>query len=334
MDGLEFLTEPPVRAATLVIQPHNSQERSIHNLDMDVFERWCPSLADRFHSQKDSSLKICVLKGTSITAAICFLRYLYLGEYTFYQANVDVLVPPLLHLQVFFLAERWDLPDLQILVLTHLTEDTDPTWGQGYHPMDLCEAIRYLYVELASHTDPRKILADYCVANFVNDGLQTHEYFRQTVYECPPFLKDLCRANMDNGFSDPSAFTIMSLPVCKHFSHSSRTLNPAALNFNCAFHEGEEDPAVLAQPDTYDDEGDDCKTVIELEADDSATDLPSTSVCSSPRTSEASTDSHGFTIIPIRDFEWTMLEEGSSSAQHPEESSSELSDSEFELVVR
>jgi len=143
------LEETPVTAAicllcyaTLVVQPNSSQERRIENLDFDIIEKWCPSLATRFHAQAGSLSKVFVLQETPVTAAICLLRYLYLGEYTFYQADVDVVVPPLLRLQLFLLATQWNLPDLQTLILIHITEDTDPTWGQGYHPMDLCEAIR------------------------------------------------------------------------------------------------------------------------------------------------------------------------------------------------
>lgn len=344
MDGLEFLEESPAGTATLVIQPANAQPREIHNLSISRIKESCPTLASQFHHTKDDVTRTCVLKRSSITAGISFLRYLYLGEYALYQADVDVLIPPLLHLQLFRLAEQWDLPDLQQLVITHLTNNTDPTWGNGYHPMDLCEAIRYLYVEMATRAELRKILADYCVANFVNDGLQSCEYFRQTVYECPPFLRDLCRANMDNGFSHPSAFDIINLPVCRHPSHNSKTIDPAWLNFNCAFHKEEEEEEKGGNVPLFstnlvtsgDSDVENSKTVVVEQDDDSSSNLLLPSSATSPRISEASEDSHGFTVIPIGDFEWTMLQEMSNSENQSERSGSESdewTDSEFGLVM-
>lgn len=323
MDDLKFLTDSPSGGATLLVQPIDVPEKIICRLNFNLIEEACPTLADRFHDMGDG-FSAYTMKDTTATAAICLLRYIYLGDYMICEAAVDTPIPPLLHLQVFRLAEIWSLPDLQQLVQTYLSMETDPTYGIGYHPVDLCDGLRYLYVELLNHVGIRKILADYCVANFVNDGLKSSEIFRQTVFECSALLQDLCRANMDNGFSDPSALEIMQLPVCQHPIHDDKSIDPASLNFVCGFHT-EEQPVTPEQH---------CSNEGNVESDGSRStdsDLISMSDPISPRVSETSTDSHGFTIIAFGDFDWAMLDPETSKVQDVTET---WSDSEFELIIR
>jgi len=126
---------------------------------------------------------------------------------------------------------------------------------------------------------------------------------------------------MEDGFSNSSAFEIIKLPVCKHPLHDRQTIDPATLIFNCEFHPRdesviEEQPSLDDDDDHHDDDGDDV-------SDDTATvtegpdrdDYEIMSGATSPRESEASNDSHGFSIISVEEFEWSMLELGSESEQ-------------------
>jgi len=324
MDDLQFLVHSPSGTATLFIQHADSSERTITNLSMELMEEKCPLLAAKFRYLDDHSGPTYTIQGMSATAVTCFLRFVHIGDYAVCEESAGSSVPPLLHLQVFHLAEMWVLPDLQQLVLQYLSNETDPVWGSGYHPAELCEGLRYLHVELSSHVDLRKVFANYCVTNFVNDGLGNCEIFRQTVYQCPPLFRDLCRANMEDGFSNSSAFEIIKLPVCKHPLHDRQTVDPATLIFNCEFHPRDES-VIEEQPSLDDDDGDDGDdvsddTVTVTEGPDSD-DYDVMSGATSPRESEASNDSHGFSIISVEEFEWSMLELGSESEQSTDDES-------------
>lgn len=237
MDDLGFLDR--VTPGTVSVQLDVNGTRTTVGLPINpwLLLDKCPKLVDSLIDDGNT----LVLPNVSRTAAICFLRWLHLDDYVQDQVDSELFQPVslLLHLQMYQCGIRWSSAELTYTAKRHVLRETEAGCSFATPIIDLVEAIRTLYMELYSHQDLREYVAYYCVRNFVRHNLHISEEFRQTVYECHAFKRDICRANMHNEFLDTGADEIVRLPVCSHHIHQCNETEGSS--FLCHLHTDDND---------------------------------------------------------------------------------------------
>lgn len=203
MDDLDFLQVwSYVPTGTLTVILPDGSTSSIDGIDPNIIGLRCPLLAlsfeDGARGRASSSIEV-----SSRTLAICFLRYLYGGEYlVFDKSGEEMPCSILLHAQLYRLAEIFDVPDLQVAAHINIMRETELSCSRPHSPDDLCEAIRYLYTHLSSQRPLIDTILHYCVSCFTQHRLATTPNFRQLAFELSAFHNDLARTNFQRNFED------------------------------------------------------------------------------------------------------------------------------------
>ncbi|KAI9726201.1 MAG: hypothetical protein M1828_001874 [Chrysothrix sp. TS-e1954] len=236
MDDILFLKDAKSGSAKLIITNSNRPDSVIRSLNFDTIRGIAPQFANAFVNNKPDR-HILKLNDVPTSAAICLIRYVYLGDYTMCDALYEKPCSLLLHFQVFRLAEIYDIARLQEMAYSHVLRETELTLSTGKAVIDLCHAIRFLYLELRTHEKLREVVAHYCLSCYDYHGLRHHESFRQTVYECSLFHQDLSKANLRADFADTGATDVFAMAVCTHAAHRSKEQYvQIAADFMCRYH--------------------------------------------------------------------------------------------------
>lgn len=212
MDDLSFLQSAHSGTAALTIFFSGGNSQTIHGLDLDTVAAACPLLALCFeegHRGPHHSIE-----ATSASLIISFLRYLYTGDYVI--TNQDGEAEPcslLTHAELCHLGNLFDAPALIVQAHCNIIRDTELACSKPDPPQALCEAIRFIYENLADQRELIDTILNYCVSCFLYHGLSKSDDFRKIAYEVRRFHNDLCRTNFARGFVDDGAIDIIRLPV-------------------------------------------------------------------------------------------------------------------------
>lgn len=156
-----------------------------------------------------------------------------MDDYGFCEAMIDHQVPLLLHLQILRLAQTFGSYLLEHSVLMHVEAEIALAVETRRPILGLCEAIRYLYTHLREGEGLRSMVSCYITRNLELHLEENEEAFRQTVFQCPLFHRDLTRANYESNFKSPKADTIIRMSTCEHSIHK---VAGVVNDFTCEFH--------------------------------------------------------------------------------------------------
>lgn len=187
-------------ATLLVTCPWPYSTERIQGLSPTIIGERCPLLMYAFDDGPDGCPQAGI-EATSAESVNIFLRYLYTGGYP---SPDDTERPSSLlnHAEVYKMAMDFDVPELKVLVNYSFTRETEFACSTPDKPIDLCEAIRFVYEHLPGEQDIIDTLLNYCVSNFAYHRLGSLPAFRQMAYENPEFHRGLIQTNLKHGFED------------------------------------------------------------------------------------------------------------------------------------
>ena len=201
MDDLEFLRLRPAGQASLTVTLQDGVVSTIDDINIDVIGEKCPLLALAFEpGPRGPKYSI---EEASLSVVASFLRFLYLGDY--YCLDTYGFPKPcslLLHAQLCRMGEIYDVPELSSAAHVSIIHETQESCSHPTPPLDLCEAIRFLYTKLHHQRPLIDTILHYCVSCFTQHKLGENEEFCKVVYELVPFHKDLFKINYERRFED------------------------------------------------------------------------------------------------------------------------------------
>ncbi|OCK77059.1 hypothetical protein K432DRAFT_276808, partial [Lepidopterella palustris CBS 459.81] len=228
MASLDFLENyPPGHASLMVITPDGTIS-TIDNLHPAIIGQRCPLLEFSFE-QGSTGFPKASIEASSHEVALCFLRFLYHGDYLSYDEQGQLPCSMLIHAELCRMADVFEVPELQVAAHANIIRETELSCSQPFPPVQLCAAIRFIYAHLSDQQPLIDTILNYCVFCFLYHGLGTNEDFRRLAFELQPFHRDLCRTSFKRGFTDDGAVDIVRLPVCRPNPHSDADLDKAAL---------------------------------------------------------------------------------------------------------
>lgn len=214
-EDLSFMEWYPNGNATITFFNTDGDLESISGLDPVILEERCPLLA---HALEPTRIGPRLhLEALNPTTATPFLRYLYTGSYALYVSDSDLFedVPTsvLLHCQLYRLGDIYDLPGLKQQASVNVTRQCEFGCSSPDKPIDLCDAVKFLYEHLPEHSNLIDTIICYCVSCFSRHQLADDLEFRTMAYNLRPFHQDLCKECMKREFEDDSKrFTFDSFP--------------------------------------------------------------------------------------------------------------------------
>ncbi|KAF2843187.1 hypothetical protein M501DRAFT_926043 [Patellaria atrata CBS 101060] len=233
MEGLCFLGPFAVGNDSLTIRTPDGSVSKIENLDVRVLGPKCPLLGYTFEFDESFNMR-GIIEADSRTAVICFLRFLFMGDYLLEDIHClcrsqnteapaaspdDITIQDqayyslLIHAQLFRMGVLFDLPELQVSARANMTRETELACSQPTPPADICETIAYLYKHLSKNRELIDTVINYCVGCFSYHDLGGNPEFRQLAFDLVPFHTDLCRTNFERNFQDEGAMEILQLPA-------------------------------------------------------------------------------------------------------------------------
>ena len=210
-EDLSFMEWYPNGNATITFLNTDGDLESISGLDPEILEERCPLLS---HALEPTRIGPRLhLEALNPTTATPFLRYLYTGSYALYVNDSDLFedVPTsvLLHCQLYRLGDIYDLPGLKQQARVNVTRQCEFGCSSPDKPIDLCDAIKFLYEHLPEHSNLIDTVICYCVSCFTRHQLADDLEFRAMAYDLRPFHQDLCKECMKREFEDDSkCFTL------------------------------------------------------------------------------------------------------------------------------
>lgn len=201
MDDLEFLRLKPAGQASLTVTLPDGVVSTIEDINLEVIAEKCPLLGLAFEPGPRGPKYSIEEASTSLVAS--FLRFLYLGNYS----CLDTYGFPkscslLLHAQLCRMGENYDVPELSSMAHVKIIHETQESCSYPTPPIELCEAIRFLYTKLRHQQPLIDTILHYCVSCFSQHKLGTNEEFCKLVYDLVPFHKDLFKTNYQRRFED------------------------------------------------------------------------------------------------------------------------------------
>jgi hypothetical protein len=230
MDDLTFvnLHSQVGEAAITVFHPDGTNFGTIQFLDVEIINQRCPLLAMCF--EDGSRGPHHCLEASSRALVVSFLRYIYTGDYMpDHIAAVDEPCSLLIHAELCRLGDVFEAPELMVQAHCNMIQATELACSQPHPPLDLHDAIRFIYGYLSEQRELIDTILHYCISCFIQHGLANNEEFRRLAYELRPFHNDLCRTNFRRGFEDEGAIDIINLPVREATPHSTIAEQKAAL---------------------------------------------------------------------------------------------------------
>ncbi|TKA75467.1 hypothetical protein B0A55_04583 [Friedmanniomyces simplex] len=209
-----FLEWYPKGNATLTFPGHDGELQSIGGIAPWVIESRCPLLAMAFEDSRSGPQ--LHLEALSQPAAWPLLRYLYTGSYALTTAAghyfEDVPTSVLLHCRLYRLADIYALPELRSEAYLNVLRQCEFGCSSPNKPIDLCDAIRFVYGHLQEHEQLIDAIVNYCVSCFQRHRLGEDEQFKELAYTIRPFHQALCRNSMGREFENETAAAIIQLP--------------------------------------------------------------------------------------------------------------------------
>lgn len=201
---MSFTEYFPPGDATITFPNENGDMESISGLHPWVMEERCPLLAQSFENSRSGPR--LHLETLNPSTARPFFRYLYTGTYALPDGSGDMYedVPTsvLLHCQLYHLAVIYDLVDLKQQANVNVTRQCEFGCSSPDKPIDLCDAIDFVYKHLRDHTGLMETIICYCVTCFLRHGLDEDPDFQVLAYRLREFNQDLCRESIKRGFED------------------------------------------------------------------------------------------------------------------------------------
>lgn len=170
-----------------------------------IFLDTCPLLYHAFeygmHGRPQASIEV-----PSEAALISLLRYCYTGNYL--PPTLDDGLPLLLpHVEMYKMAEDFDIPELQLLAHGKFSCHIELACSLPTPPLGLVQTIYFLYRYYSSKQVRQQhgltgTLLNYIISRFLDLRLGDNPDFIKAAAEIPEFCQDLCRTNMERNFGD------------------------------------------------------------------------------------------------------------------------------------
>jgi len=203
MNDLDFLRpkgqESPKGDASLLVYFKNGTSETIQNLNITRLDERCPLLALAFEPSRTRFHHS--IENVTPEAVASLIRYAYFGYYI-PSALETVSKSLLLHLHVYHLAIAYELAELADQAATQLMLECEMSCCSPHPPLNLVDAIEFVYAELADQERLVDTIVNYCISCFLYHRLHRDPDFRRIAYSLRPFHQDLCRFNMQRGFAD------------------------------------------------------------------------------------------------------------------------------------
>ena len=151
----------------------------------------------------------CHLEDTTREAVEALSLYLETGSYLPDDMN-PVPRSLVLHLEVYLLAQKYDIVALRKEAQGQVLCELDVSWSENRPTADLVPAIEFVYTHLPQQNDLRSTFAHYAINCYHSHGLDQSSTFLTLAYECEAFHADLCSTNFERRFED----NCKSLPSC------------------------------------------------------------------------------------------------------------------------
>lgn len=210
MDSLDFLKECPKGAATLSVLYTDGRLHNVENLDIGTIETASPLLGFAFEETRSGPKHY--LEGVTPMALASFLRFIFSSDRDYMpEDKKDDPCSMLLHAHVYQLADIYDIAELRTLARANMTRECEFSCSSCSPPLDLCEAINFIYQHLSKHEDIIDTLANYCVSMFLYHKLGVIQAFKNLAYEHRRFQQDLCMVNIKRGFVDDGKYCLSVL---------------------------------------------------------------------------------------------------------------------------
>ncbi|USP73859.1 uncharacterized protein yc1106_01133 [Curvularia clavata] len=179
-----------------------------------IFLDTCPLLYHAFeygmHGRLQANIEV-----PSEAALISLLRYCYTGSYL--SPALDDGLPLLLpHVEIYKMAEDFDIPELQLLAHGNFSCHIELACCLPAPPPALVQTVHFLYRYYSSKQVRQQhglvsTLLNYIISKFLDLRLGENPEFVKAAAEIPEFCKDLCCTNMERNFDDACAFDIIRL---------------------------------------------------------------------------------------------------------------------------
>jgi len=212
MEDLTFLRDVVDGKADIIID-HEGYKCRVIGLDLDLMWMKMPKLAALFESTDHGD--VCVLDKFPRRAVISLLRYIYLDDYRMLETRIDEQCSLLPHVQMYYAGELYCAPELTRLASTHILRELELTSSIGRVPLDLCDAIRFVYNRLAHAMQIKNNIVNVCISCCRYYNLSAHDDFCEVLRDIPAFYQDFSVANM---FESEAASDIMQL-LTPHVQH-------------------------------------------------------------------------------------------------------------------
>jgi hypothetical protein len=172
------------------------------DLDLDYIAGICPLLAYSFEGGPQGR-KLHSLNASSVELVSRFLRFLYAGNYhVLDHQGLELPCSLLMHAQLYHYGELYDVHLLMDSAYLHISQICEMACSMPTSPKDLCDALRYLYLNVKDGKEVHDTILHYCMNCFVYHRLSANEEFLKLVVEVKAFEQDIFRINMERGFSD------------------------------------------------------------------------------------------------------------------------------------
>ncbi|KAL9082937.1 MAG: hypothetical protein Q9159_006093 [Coniocarpon cinnabarinum] len=235
MECLDFLREASQGDITVYIEL-GDEVTVINGISAQAIES-CSSRLLRRLSIRDDNPALIFRHQESKVSVISLLRFAYLGDYRLSERLIDQPCSLLFHLQMYKIGQLYYIDALQEQARLYFLYELEYACSEGQMAIDLCNAVRFLYLELDGEDGLRDSMAHYCVSNMVYHGLCQSEAFRQTIYECPAFHQLLLHTNLTEGFTADGAADLIAMRTCDFPAHRSWSSDTRrAANFLCHMH--------------------------------------------------------------------------------------------------
>lgn len=209
MEDLTFLRDAVDGNAEIIII-HEGYKCRVVGLDLDLIWMKMPVLAALFEDTAHGP--VCVVDKFPRRAVNSLLRYIYLDDYRMLGMCIDEQCSLLLHVQMFNAGELYCASELTRLASTHMLRELELTCSIGRIPVDLCDAIRFVYDRLAHATAVKYDIAKYCISCCRYHCLSAHDDdFCEVLRDLPAFYQDLTIINMARSFEGEAACDIVQL---------------------------------------------------------------------------------------------------------------------------
>ncbi|KAM0689173.1 hypothetical protein Q7P36_011250 [Cladosporium allicinum] len=192
----------------------NHQLGSVTGLHAWIIEARSPLIAAAFESSVSG--KRLHLDSLDPGTVLPFVRFLYTGYYAQIGDWEDVPTSVWMHCRMYYLGHLYDLADLKSQAYVNVLRQCEFGCSSPCMPIDLCQAIDFVYRHLSGHDAISDALVQYCVTRCLSHKLHENAEFRNVAFFVRAFHQDLTKACRDRDYEDESAAIIIQLPYMNY----------------------------------------------------------------------------------------------------------------------